>query len=162
MIKLSPDLLTTKLETIQPDKYKEAFAKAIEVSHWLINRNAYGLAANQVNIPYRFFVIHKPKQLKMPTDVYFNPRYEAIDTESMVSQEFCLSYPGRHFQCLRFPSIKLYYYDPREKKDCVIELKDLPAIIAQHETDHLQGITDEQKQAEFLAFAEKNPDKVKI
>jgi peptide deformylase len=162
MIKLSPDLLTTKLEAITPDKYKEAFSKAIEVSLWLNNRNAYGLAANQVNISYRFFVIHKPKQLKFPTDVFFNPFYEAIDKEPIASQEFCLSYPGRHFQCLRFPFIKLSYFDPREKKDCVVELKDLPAIIAQHECDHLQGITDEQKQAEFLEFAKNNPDKVKI
>lgn len=162
MIKLSPDLLATKLEAITPDKFKEAFSKAIEVKGWLKNRKAYGIAANQLNIPFNFFVINKPHQLSLKTDIFFNPTYEALDKEPIVSVEYCLSYPGKRFNVLRFASIILRYIDARDKKEYSVEIKNLPAIVCQHEIDHVRGWTDIMKENEFLEFSKNNPDKLKI
>jgi peptide deformylase len=98
-----------------------------------------GLAANQVSLPYRFFVLNltaDPEQ-KDQEQVFINP--EIIKRHSATEdEEGCLSFPGLYFKVRRAKKIKLRAFnlsgDPIE-----IEAEDLFGRALQHETDHLAG-----------------------
>jgi peptide deformylase len=164
MIRLNDALLNTKLELIKEENYKVAFSEAIQVKLWLVNRNAYGVAANQLGINHHFFVAHNYKRHGLPTDVFFNASYEPENPDQQfMSEEWCLSYPGRKFVVMRFPKIHMKYYDPREKKfkECFLDGK--ASIVAQHEIGHLNGITDEMEMkilTDKMAEAKKSEEKV--
>lgn len=118
----------------------------MDIKDWLKKQNAYAVASNQLGYDKAFFVASKGwKKLGLPTDIFFNPTYMGFLSDKtdkdIVSIESCLSYPDEEFQVARFSKISCVYYDIREqcKKSCVLE--GLPAIVFQHETDHLVGLS---------------------
>jgi peptide deformylase len=141
-IKLSPELLNTKLDPIEQEDFKEVFCLAVQSQQWLRNKNAYAIASNQIDIPHRFFVVKNSKSLGLPTDIFFNPTYVPKTDNIKECQEGCLSYSGVPFKVTRWEEVELFYYDPRLKERKSILLKGLPAQIVQHEVDHNDGITD--------------------
>ena len=62
--------------------------------------NGAGIAANQIGIPYRLFVIEVgdnpryPYKPRIPLTVVINPELEFLSAETFVSNEGCLSVPG--------------------------------------------------------------------
>src|SRR5690349_866639 len=98
-----------------------------------------GLAANQVALPFQFFVLNltaDPEQ-KDQEQVFINP--EIIKRHSAVEEEEgCLSFPGVYAKVKRAKRIRVQYYDlegrPREA-----DADDLFSRAVQHETDHLHG-----------------------
>jgi peptide deformylase len=98
-----------------------------------------GLAANQVALPYRFFVMNltaDPEQ-KDQEQVFINP--EIVKRHSSIEdEEGCLSFPGLYFNVRRARKIKLRAFD-LSGNEIEVEAEDLFSRALQHETDHLAG-----------------------
>ncbi len=98
-----------------------------------------GLAANQVGIPKRFFIVDVAQKEGNPQlMVFINP--EILEAQGkVIYEEGCLSIPGYYAKIERFSQLFIRAYDldgkPFEK-----ELSGLSAIAFQHEYDHIEGI----------------------
>lgn len=96
-----------------------------------------GLAAPQVGLPLRLFVMAEKSKAAEAIAV-INPILE-FDGPAEEAEEGCLSLPGIRGQVLRAKRITLKGYDPHGAP-LSMDLQDFPARIAQHESDHLDGI----------------------
>ena len=102
-----------------------------------IMKQAYGvgLAAPQVGVLSRIFVM-APEGMK-PVAL-FNPVITKSEGEQ-IGQEGCLSIPGLYGDVVRAQYVEVEAYD-RKGRSFTYELEGLPARVAQHEIDHLDGI----------------------
>jgi peptide deformylase len=99
-----------------------------------------GLAANQVGLPYRLFVIN-PEGDPAARDeelVFINPRITR-KKGSEDDEEGCLSLPEIHGPVTRATELIVDAFD-LSGRQFEIQLEDFPARIVQHENDHLDGI----------------------
>lgn len=92
-----------------------------------------GLAANQVGISKRFFIMKNGDEVKL----ILNP--EILELGPLLPfQEGCLSIPGTSALTQRARRIKFKYRD-ESFNEIEGEYNDLLAIVIQHEVDHLDG-----------------------
>lgn len=98
-----------------------------------------GLAANQVDLPYRLFVINPEgtPEAKDAEMVLINPVLSGAKG-SEEAEEGCLSIPGVLGPVIRAEKIEVQAYN-LDGEEIVGELSGLPARVVQHETDHLDG-----------------------
>ena len=98
-----------------------------------------GLAANQVALPFRFFVLNltaDPEQTDQE-QVFINP--EIVKRHSSTEdEEGCLSLPGLYSKVRRAKRIRVRAYD-LEGNLVEHDIADLFSRAVQHETDHLDG-----------------------
>lgn len=110
-----------------------------EMFDLMYESNGIGLAANQVGIPLRFFVLNltaDPEQRDQER-VFINP--EIVKRHSSVeNEEGCLSLPGLYSKIRRARKIKVRAYD-LDGNPVELEADDLLGRAIQHETDHLDG-----------------------
>jgi peptide deformylase len=118
------------------DGFKETVRSMFEL---LYAAKGVGLAANQVALPFRFFVLNltaDPAQADKE-QVFINPvinkRHLAVEDE-----EGCLSLPGIHVDVRRARKIRFQAYDLAGKL-VDYEADELFSRAVQHETDHLDG-----------------------
>lgn len=99
-----------------------------------------GLAANQVDLPYRFFVLNVSgdPERKDEQRVYINPTITKR-SGSAEAEEGCLSLPGLYGDVKRPERISVHSYN-LQGDEIVEELEGLHARAVQHELDHLDGI----------------------
>lgn len=101
-----------------------------------------GLAANQVAVPKRLFVLDLSQraQNKFPRGllVFINPEIVEYEGE-LHEEEGCLSIPGYSAKVKRKARVLVKALD-REGKPFEIELEGLGARAVQHELDHLNGV----------------------
>lgn len=98
-----------------------------------------GLAANQVDLPYRVFVAN-PEGSADATDeecVFINPVLSG-GRGLEEDEEGCLSIPGIRAPVTRNTTVKIQAYD-LAGNEITGELNGLLARIVQHEADHLDG-----------------------
>ncbi|WP_397571787.1 peptide deformylase [Schlesneria sp. T3-172] len=99
-----------------------------------------GLAANQVGLPYRLFVLNLSGDAEDKEEelVFINP--EILKRKgSTEGEEGCLSFPGMYGQVKRAAKIEVEAFDLNGQ--CFgYSLDDLAARAVQHETDHLDGV----------------------
>jgi peptide deformylase len=110
-----------------------------EMFDLMYEHEGVGLAANQVDLPYRLFVtnVEGKREARESEQVFINPvlsggRGQAEDEEG------CLSIPGLYAPVTRNETIKIQAYD-LNGNEIEGELNGLMARIVQHETDHLDG-----------------------
>ena len=102
-----------------------------------------GLAAPQVGLDQRIFVIEYPEDEERPEETM--QRYEMINPEivkakgSEIAQEACLSLPGLAAEVDRATFVLVKSQD-RHGKSQRIKVYDWLARIVQHEVDHLSGV----------------------
>lgn len=98
-----------------------------------------GLAANQVDIPLRLFVVNSSGERNGGEElVLLNPELQ-MPKGSETGQEGCLSLPGVNGQVKRPTSIRLSAYDLNG--NAVERVVDgFLARVLQHENDHLDGV----------------------
>lgn len=94
-----------------------------------------GLAANQVNMPYRICIIDDPIAAKL----LVNPEIVESSKESNVMKEGCLSFPGLEVEVRRADRVRVKYFD-MEGKEHSMDASGITARVIQHELDHLDGI----------------------
>jgi peptide deformylase len=98
-----------------------------------------GLAANQVGLPYRFFVLNltADPEKRDEEQVFINP--EIVKRHSSVEhEEGCLSFPGLYANVRRAKKIRFRAFD-LQGESVDREADDLFGRAFQHETDHLSG-----------------------
>lgn len=99
-----------------------------------------GLAANQVALPLRLFVMNPSGDPAEPDSeyVFINPDITSRKG-SEVSEEGCLSLPELFADVRRPQRVTIEAYD-LEGQGFEMTLEDLPARVVQHELDHLDGV----------------------
>jgi peptide deformylase len=114
-----------------------------------------GLAANQVGLPLRLFVVNVSgdPEKKDEEVVFINPVIRNR-SGSAVGEEGCLSLPGLYADVARPETITVEAFD-LDGQPFRIKIDDLPARVIQHETDHLDGVLfidriDETDLAQFV------------
>lgn len=100
-----------------------------------------GLAANQVGLPYRFFIINPTgdAEKKDKERVFINPIVTLGAGKPILEDEGCLSYPKMYYEVLRSPKVTIRAYDLKGN-EINEQIADYSAKIVQHEYDHLEGI----------------------
>jgi peptide deformylase len=102
-------------------------------------KNGIGLAANQVGIAARVFVMGS-KENFLNAKAYFNPKIIANTDDMVELEEGCLSFPGVYVKIKRPTAIKVEYQNAKGET-VVDELRDWDCRVFLHEFDHLEGIT---------------------
>lgn len=114
-----------------------------------------GLAAPQVHQSLRIFVAMLDPEGNGEGDAValINPEITIVGGEHVEGWEGCLSIPEIRGRVPRAQQIVLRAYD-RSAKRIELELKDFPARVVQHETDHLDGVLffDRMKSFESLTY----------
>ena len=124
-------------------KTLEDFEK--DVIHLMIHSQGMGVAANQLGITKRFFAIgHESFDVFKKPAIIYNPVLVSADEENEVAQEGCLSFPGVLLQVER-PRTVMVRYQNREQDYLLSRLTGMEARCFQHELDHLDGITFNQR-----------------
>jgi peptide deformylase len=144
MLKLvtAPDkILKTPAEEWQFQSEAEAIRIESEMIAIMLAERGRGLAANQVGLLKRVFVIHLEGQNPM---AMFNPRILNTSEIMQIGDEGCLSFPDLWLEVKRPSSIDAEYFDTQGNK-CIITLTGIDARCFCHELDHLNGVcfTDE-------------------
>lgn len=98
-----------------------------------------GLAAPQVGVGLRMFVMDLMPDDKVDPYVIINPEIVARSPELATREEGCLSIPGLYADVTRPARVKVRYLDQAGVKK-EIEGEGLLAACLQHEIDHLDGI----------------------
>jgi peptide deformylase len=99
-----------------------------------------GLAANQVGLPYRLFVLNLTgkKEEKDQEHVFINP--EIVSRKgTQEAEEGCLSFPKLYGQVRRAQEIVVEAFD-LDGQGFELSIDDLASRAIQHETDHLDGM----------------------
>jgi peptide deformylase len=98
-----------------------------------------GLAAPQIGVPLRLFVIDvAPADAPSDPKVFINP--EIVRTEGTTTwEEGCLSFPGLHEEIERAETVTMRAQD-LDGKTFEVTGEELLAIAMQHEFDHLEGV----------------------
>jgi peptide deformylase len=99
-----------------------------------------GLAANQVALPYRLFVINPSgdKDNKEDEMVFINPQISRRNG-SEEDQEGCLSLPEIYAPVTRATRVVIDAFD-LSGQQFEMDLEDLDARVVQHEYDHIEGV----------------------
>jgi len=107
-----------------------------DLSEKMKNMRGVGIAAIQVGIPLRIFIMETRTE---GTLAIFNP--EIISGEKREKRkEGCLSFPDKIINVNRYKRIKVRYQD-KEGNFIERSFANIEARIFQHENDHLDGIT---------------------
>ena len=104
----------------------------------MYQNNGIGLAATQVNVQLRLFIMDLSKDdepNKLLT--FINPEIISKSGE-VIGEEGCLSVPGIYETVLRAENITVKYQD-LDAIEHTIDCSDLMAVCIQHEIDHLNG-----------------------
>lgn len=93
-----------------------------------------GLAANQIGMPVRVFILKDGESFKE----YLNPSFRFMENEVLFETEACLSIPGTFAPTLRFNKVELTWTDKSGTAQYGT-FEGLQAFAVQHEMDHLNG-----------------------
>jgi peptide deformylase len=130
------------IANIADDRIDELIANAIATAD---AANGVGIAAPQIGVSMRLFIIASRPSLRYPhaptmePTAMINPEIVDRSQELVAGWEGCLSVPGTRGLVMRDRQIEVKYFT--KHGDLVQqELTDFVARIFQHELDHLDGI----------------------
>lgn len=99
-----------------------------------------GLAANQVDIPLRFFIVNLEAKPGVGEEIVFiNPVISLPRGGSEEAEEGCLSLPGLYGNVVRPKQVRINAYS-LSGEEIQIDATGLLARCVQHEVDHLDGV----------------------
>lgn len=108
---------------------------AADMLETMRHERGIGLAAPQVGLPYRVFVM----EINDVEYACFNPEIVSLSEETAVDNEGCLSFPNLWLDVTRPLSVEVRYTDAHG--NLVNEkFESLAARCYLHETDHLNGV----------------------
>ena len=111
-----------------------------EMFRMMYEAKGIGLAANQVGLPIRLFVVNPSGEKDNPEEevVFINPVIRNRKG-SAVGEEGCLSLPNLYADVARADEITVEAFD-LDGQGFRMKVKELPARVVQHELDHLDGV----------------------
>lgn len=131
-------------ETLLPFDFKNPVVDPQDLERDMIEsmleHNGRGLAASQVGINTRVFVIKTEniKEVFTPFAV-FNPKVLATSEELIQDYEGCLSFPNLLLPVKRPEHVVAEFLD-RDANTCIIRFDGIDARCFLHELDHLNGV----------------------
>lgn len=141
-MKLCGDLVLREKCTPVSDVTPELLKTMDEMVKMMTKQNGVGLAAPQVGITQRFLVMMNPDT----EEVYrmINPVILSKSDETSVMEEGCLSVLGADdlpvYANVKRPSTVVIEWTNEHGEKLTAEMSGVMARIAQHETDHLDGV----------------------
>ena len=117
-----------------------------------------GLAAPQVGVDKRFFIVSLPDGTRKE---FINPRITGTSVETNPYEEGCLSLPGVYHDVVR-PSKVIITAKDSNGTEFTMKASGLMARVIQHEYDHLDGVlfidrlNDEEREKVVRAYEKKN------
>jgi peptide deformylase len=130
------DILRKKNEKIKDPKSQEIKELILDMLQTMEdNGNALGLAAPQVSASVRLCII----KLDRKTHILINPKIVSRSWKKEVSEEGCLSFPGKFIPVKRHQKVTVKTLDKNGEK-IIIKAEGIFARALQHEIDHLDGI----------------------
>lgn len=136
--KIAEPVSTKELETVEFQKFIDDMVETMRDGEGL------GLAAPQVHVSKQVVVIESfeneryPDAPAIPLLVLVNPVFKYMSRETRTGWEGCLSVDNLRGKVTRSRTVKLEALD-RNGNALVLEWEDFPAVVLQHETDHLRG-----------------------
>ena len=120
----------------------ELKAMILEMFPLMYETRGVGLAANQVGLPYRFFIMNPTgdAEKKDQEFVFINPEITLGAGKPEEDEEGCLSFPKIYAKVKRSPKVTITGFD-LDGQPVKKVFKGFPARIVQHEFDHLNGIS---------------------
>jgi peptide deformylase len=133
-----------------------------DMCNFMIAAGGIGLAANQIGLAKRVFVMGSNNIPGFPAPfALFNPRIIEASSEMVLDREGCLSYPGLFLTINRAEWIVAEYQDSQGNTK-EVKIDGYLAKCFQHELDHLDGICFVDKVSQMkLNLAMKKLRKVK-
>lgn len=124
------EILSKKTQKVDPKVLSPDFYESFQ--GFMKDNGGIGLAANQVGFDHSLFFIDS-------IGYFVNP--EIVEMSGKISiEEGCLSFPHMNVRVPRAKEVRIQFLNERgEEKEEV--LKDIWSIVAQHENDHINGIT---------------------
>jgi peptide deformylase len=136
-LKLTHRVLKNVAKPITFEDTRPLIRLSTMLHEFMDKQDAIGLAAPQVGISRRVFVIN----VNGIRRTCFNPEFHDATTDQLFEcQEGCLSFPDEYVSTRRPRKIWARYQDIHGEW-MEEELEDLAAVCYQHELDHLNGIT---------------------
>lgn len=133
----------TLIETSRPwdfEKDGDAVQLEAEMIAFMESKGGIGLAANQIGLNVRVFVMGSTYLEDFPKPfAVFNPVIKESSEEQQVDQEGCLSYPNLLLSIKRPKWIVAEYQDSKGNVN-EIRVDGYLAKCFQHELDHLNGV----------------------
>ena len=134
-----PDPILRKLSTPVERVDDELRRLADDMLETMYDAPGEGLAAIQVGVPRRLFVLDVADEDEKPAPlVLFNPEIVALGSETRLHEEGCLSIPDFRVEIERPASLTLSYID-RDGNPRELDAEGLLATAIQHEINHLDG-----------------------
>ncbi len=136
--KLGEEVLREKCDEVKTEEINDDLRSILnEMFETMISANGVGLAAPQVGISKRFFVIIADDDVRR---VFINPVITKTSSELVPYEEGCLSIPGYSEEIMRPSKISVSALDENGKHFLLEDIDGLLARCVQHEYDHLDGI----------------------
>ena len=158
--KLGDDVLREKCTNIKTfDSALKMLSDAMVET--LIEANGVGLAAPQVGISQKLFVVKLPDEDPM---VFVNPEIIETSVETGPYEEGCLSIPGLYHEVIRPLRVTIQAQNVKGKP-FTLKADGLLARVIQHENDHLYGklyidhLDDEEKERMIKLYEKKSSKK---
>jgi len=121
----------------------------------MLDAPGIGLAAPQIHVPLRLFVLHLPAERSGAEPVapfaVINPELELLGEETVLRWEGCLSIPGLRAAVPRHVRVRYSGVDT-DGAPVGGEVDGLHANVVQHEYDHLDGILYPMRVTDFRQF----------
>jgi len=152
-------VLRTRTRNLERADFRNAAVQKLidDMIDTMVEYHGVGLAAPQVHEERRIFVAvldeHDDKESDGEPVVIINPEITPVTAEVVEGWEGCLSIPDIRGRVPRAREIVLQALDRRGER-MEMRLQDFAARVAQHETDHLNGILffDRMRSFESLTF----------
>jgi peptide deformylase len=157
-IRQYPDV-ALRLQAKEVDEYDDDLRRLVERMERLMwDAQGIGLAATQVGVLRRVFVFAPDED---GARAVVNPRIVERSDDTETEEEGCLSLQGVRVPVERSVRITIEGSDP-EGKDVHYELEGMGARVAQHESDHLDGVliidrTDDEHRRQALGVLRPQP-----
>ena len=136
-------VLRERARPVEPAELKHPLLQKLidDMIETMHEYHGVGLAAPQVHENLRIFVglLEEDPGSKSDATVVINPQIVPSNQTTAEGWEGCLSVPDIRGMVPRFTEITLRALN-RKGKVVEIPLKDFAARVAQHETDHLEGV----------------------
>ena len=127
-----------------------------QLAKTMMENNGIGLAAPQVGILKRIFVMGNEQRLF----ACINP--EILEsTGEYIDQEGCLSFPNLWLKVRRYEKIKVKYYNALGE-EIISEFEGIIGRVFQHERDHLDGVCFDTRVGKLSLEMAKNRRKKKL
>ena len=158
--KLGEEVLRKKSVPVLPEEINDKFRALLsEMFTTMDEANGVGLAAPQININKRFFVVTADDDVRR---VFINPEIISTSAELSEYEEGCLSIPKIYETIARPAKVTVQALD-ENGKHFTLDAEGLLARIIQHENDHLDGIVFiDRGDAEFAKKAEETMKKRQV